>query len=106
MADGPGVDGNRFGSAAADYAVHRADFPTAGIDRMVALGIDHLAAGYFACGDHGGHLRARPLPELVTHGGNLASVSRARGTGCRRRAATEWSWSTRRSAIGLVRRSC
>ncbi len=39
MVDGPGVAGNRFGSAAADYAVHRADFPTAGIDRMVALGI-------------------------------------------------------------------
>ena len=39
MAGGPGVDGARFGSAADDYAVHRADFPSAGIDRMVALGV-------------------------------------------------------------------
>ena len=39
MAGGPGVDGARFGSAADDYAVHRADFPSVGIDRMVALGV-------------------------------------------------------------------
>ncbi len=39
MAGGPGEDGDRFGSAADDYAVHRADFPSAGIDRMVALGV-------------------------------------------------------------------
>jgi len=39
MVDGPGVDGDRFGSAAGDYAVHRADFPAVGIDRMVALGV-------------------------------------------------------------------
>ena len=35
----PGVHGDRFGSAADDYARHRADFPAAGIDRMVALGV-------------------------------------------------------------------
>ena len=35
----PGVHGDRFGSAADDYARYRADFPAAGIDRMVALGV-------------------------------------------------------------------
>ena len=35
----PGVHGDRFGSAADDYALYRADFPAAGIDRMVALGV-------------------------------------------------------------------
>ena len=35
----PGVHGDRFGAAADDYARHRADFPAAGIDRMVALGV-------------------------------------------------------------------
>ena len=35
----PGVHGDRFGSAADDYALYRAEFPAAGIDRMVALGV-------------------------------------------------------------------
>ena len=35
----PGVHGDMFGSAADDYAQYRADFPAAGIDRMVALGV-------------------------------------------------------------------
>ena len=35
----PGVHGDRFGSAADDYALYRADFPAAGIDQMVALGV-------------------------------------------------------------------
>ncbi len=34
-----GVPGDRFGSAADDYARHRADFPAEGLDRMVALGV-------------------------------------------------------------------
>ncbi|MDG2427779.1 MAG: class I SAM-dependent methyltransferase [Acidimicrobiales bacterium] len=39
MVGGTGVSGERFGSAAADYALHRADFPEAGIDRLVTLGV-------------------------------------------------------------------
>ena len=34
-----GVSGHHFGSAASDYALHRADFPVAGIERLVALGV-------------------------------------------------------------------
>ncbi|HJM72402.1 MAG TPA: class I SAM-dependent methyltransferase [Acidimicrobiales bacterium] len=34
-----GVSGHQFGSLADDYALHRADFPVAGIERLVALGI-------------------------------------------------------------------
>ena len=34
-----GVSGHHFGSAASDYALHRADFPVAGIERFVALGV-------------------------------------------------------------------
>ena len=34
-----GVGGDRCGSAAEDYALHRADFPVAGIERFVALGV-------------------------------------------------------------------
>jgi SAM-dependent methyltransferase len=35
----PAVDGDRFGSRAADYAHHRADFPAATVDRLVGLGV-------------------------------------------------------------------
>ena len=34
-----GVSGHHFGSAASDYALHRADFPVAGMERLVALGV-------------------------------------------------------------------
>jgi len=34
-----GVSGHQFGSLADDYALHRADFPVAGIERLVALGV-------------------------------------------------------------------
>ncbi len=35
----PGVDGDRFGSAAADYARHRKDFPSEGIERLAGHGV-------------------------------------------------------------------
>jgi len=39
MAEKWGVSGHQFGSLADDYALHRADFPVAGIERLVALGV-------------------------------------------------------------------
>ena len=33
------MDGDRFGSRAADYAHHRADFPAAAVDRLVGHGV-------------------------------------------------------------------
>ena len=35
----PAVDGDRYGTRAADYAHHRADFPAAAVDRLVGLGV-------------------------------------------------------------------
>ncbi len=35
----PAVDGDRFGSRAADYAHHRADFPASAVDRLVGHGV-------------------------------------------------------------------
>ncbi len=39
MVDKWGVSGHQFGSLADDYALHRADFPEVGIERLVALGV-------------------------------------------------------------------
>ena len=39
MAEKWGVSGHQFGSLADDYALHRADFPVAGIERLAALGV-------------------------------------------------------------------
>lgn len=35
----PGIEGDRFGSRADDYARHRAEFPAASVDRLVAGGV-------------------------------------------------------------------
>jgi len=77
----PGVHGDRFGSAADDYARYRADFPVAGIDRMVALGV------------------GTPGQRLLDLGCGTGTLARQFAT-----AAQCWHWFDGEAAAGEVRR--